>query len=106
MPGGNDPPAAIAADAPAIRAHDPEPVWPIPTPIVMFDGGPAAVSVTSTSPVAETVKGPKLLPFTCTVPVSVSVVFGIVGVVADVELEPLLQADAARASEMTTTGRE
>jgi hypothetical protein len=49
--------------------------------ITMLDGGAAAVSVTSTGPVALTGKLWKSLPPTATVPVKVSVVRGTVGVV-------------------------
>src|SRR5579862_3772770 len=100
MPDGTAPPAAICVDAPASTTHVPEPVVPMPTPMMIVDGGPAAVSVASTCPVVVTVNGWKLLPFTCTVPVSVSVVLGVDGVVVDVELELLVQLDTATASTM------
>ena len=88
-----------------MSAHDPDPVVPMPIPIVIVDGGPAAVSVTSTWPVVVTVNGLKSLPFTCTVPDSVSVVFGVDGVVV-VVFELLLQPAAARASASTSTSSD
>jgi hypothetical protein len=50
-------------------------------PITMVDGGVAAVSVTSTGPVALMGKLWKSLPPTATVPLKVSVVRATVGVV-------------------------
>src|SRR5436190_19468399 len=65
----------------------------IPTPIQIVDGGPAAVSVTFTVPVCETLKGEKLTPLTCTVPGNVSVIVVAVGVVTvDAGSEPLQAA--------------
>jgi hypothetical protein len=63
---------------------------PIPRPMKIVAGGPAAVSVTLTVPVCATAKGEKLTPPTGTVPVNVSVVVVAAGVVTvDVEFEPV-----------------
>ena len=91
-------PAGVFTEPPDSTAHDDPLCVPTPSPIVIVDGGPAAVSVTSTRPVAAIVKLLKALPRTGTVPENVSVVRVTVGVVvvvvatAGVEL-PVHDAD-------------
>src|SRR6185295_10814500 len=60
--------------APGMRSHAPEVVLgtPTPRPMVIVAGGPAAVSVTSTSPAWTMVKGCDLLAPFSRVPVNVS----------------------------------
>ena len=74
-------PAGVFTEPPDSTAHDDPLCVPTARPIVIVDGGPATVSVTSTSPVAAIVKLLKALPRTGTVPENVSVVRVTVGVV-------------------------
>ncbi len=93
-------PAAVCVDAPAIAGHLPSAGMPTLTPITTVDGGVAAVSVTSTVPVAAIGKLWKSRPPTATVPVNVSVVRVTVGVVVGVELL-LPHAETTNASATT-----
>src|SRR5262249_23733877 len=79
-------PAAVVVDPPASSVHVPPLATPTPTPISMFDGGEAAVSVTSISPVCVTLKLWESLPRGFTVPVKVSV-FTVTDGLVELELE-------------------
>lgn len=81
-----------------------EPPVPTPRPMVIVDGGPAAINVIFIGPAWATVKLLKSLPPTGTVPMNVSVVRTIDGAVVEVLVPPLSQAAvsgsvAMRASE-------
>lgn len=75
----------------------------MPTPIVIVDGGVAAVSVRSTCPVAVTENVWYALPPTGTVPVKVSVVRVTVGV--GVVVASLLHATVAHVKTATAIAR-
>src|SRR5207244_13025522 len=84
-------------------------VWGTPParPMKMVDGGPAAVSVMSTSPACTTVKLCHLLPIGSIVPVNVSFVSGTgVGVGVGVVLSQPDRAAHTRASTNTRRMRD
>src|SRR2546425_11044149 len=89
--------------------HEDESVVGVPTPRPMkiVAGGPAAVSVTSTSPACATVNDLKSLPIGSTVPLNVSVLrtTGGVGDVV-VELPPLLSQATDSATQTRTAVKD
>jgi hypothetical protein len=90
--------AGVIVESLDITAHVDALGVPIPRPMKIVAGGPAAVSVTLTVPAWATVKGEKLTPPTGTVPVNVSVVVVAAGVVSVAVESEVLQAAMVRAS--------
>ena len=85
-----DVPAGVLVSAPANGTHFESAASPRPKPMMIVDGGAAAVSVASTTPACDTVNVWNALPAIGVMPVNVSVVRVTVGDVgADVVSLPV-----------------
>jgi hypothetical protein len=90
-------------EAPGTSVHVAPLGMPMPTPIGIVAGGPAAVSVTLTSPARDALNVWKSLPATATVPLNVSVTVVDGAVVDGLLPQPASGTSSARATPMATS---